>query len=423
MPVVRDSSDIVARLTQARLARSHQDSFTEGDERTLRELIVAEAHGDLETAIECCLHLPDVGPSPQLADLLELQWLGDSAPSWALARWLTRQAHRRLLFDVDPRIRECVIVTTVVMYPDIDLAGLPPDSIFEVGTWLATQSWVCCQLLVYEYGGLEDFLREHAAPRLVERAGDVREWAGARMGGYRFEDFDGRHLVITDLADGSTLRVLNLGAGNELGSGACAIGRVVPGSDGPMFESRPLAVPEVTAHEVARAERLVNQSGPMPTRCTIPERPLPAWAEVLADQVLQGRLDSWCDRGLATGLTTDLVPEGLRSSDGPELEDVEDTPRMRELLATGLSPVVANAVGVCEVALIAAGVSGGQGAAVVAPHVAACLIVPGVVEAAAAHCAAPDQETAWRALAAALVGPARERALEVADSCRSRDIA
>jgi hypothetical protein len=423
VPVVEETSDFVARLTEAKRARSLQDSFTEDDERTLRELIAAEARGDLEGAIDRCLRLPDVGPSPQLADLLELRWLGNGAPSWALARWLARQAHRRILFDIDPRIRECVIATTVVMHPDIDLPGLSPESLFEFGTLLATQSWVCGQLLVYEYGGLEDFLREHAAPSLIGRAGNVRDWTGARMGGYRIEDLDGRHLVITDLADGSRLRVLNLGAGNELGSDACVIGRVVAGSDGPMFESRPLELPEVVVREVARSERLVRQFGPLPDRCAIPDRPLPVWAIVLAEQVLAGRLDSSCDRGPSTLLTTDLVPDGFSPSVGPELEDEEDDPRVRELLAAGLSPVVANAVGVCEVALLAAGISGGRGAAVVAPHVAACLIVPGVVEAAVEHCAAPDQETAWRTLAETLVGPARERALEAAGCCRSRDTA
>ena len=79
-------------------------------------------------------------------------------------------------------------------------------------------------------------------------------------------------------------------------------------------------------------------------------------------------------------------------------EKPSEAGRLVELRAKGYSADVANALGVLEVGLIAAGVSD-QAAAVVAPHVAAALAIPGTFAAAQAECTGPDTADAWRVLA------------------------
>ncbi len=383
-------------------------------------MLEAEAAGEVDAAMRLNLQMPGPGATPQVSDLRELAHLGDSAPPWAIGRWITRQALRRLLFDVDPRVREAVIVTAVTMHPRVDLGVLPPDVLFEFGTHITTTSWVCGELLLHEMGGLEDFLDHRATPALLASADDVRPWCATPMSGYRLDRVVGNRLVVTDLRDTRSLEVLNIGAATGLAPAECVIGRLVAGSAGPMFESRPFSVPAVVAHDVAEvaADRKVE-------RFALDGAPLPAWVSVLARHVEAGRIGAADDRLVPTPLTSDVEPEpfpptppgGNGVVDG---DRVPTSPREAELVAAGVDPLIASHVCVCEVGLIAAQVSGLHGAGAAGPHVALCLVQPGVLEATLEYCTSPELEKPWRTLADSFTGPARDRAHQIADACRPR---
>jgi hypothetical protein len=228
----------------------------------------------------------------------------------------------------------------------------------------------------------------------------------------------GDRLVVTDLRDTRTLEVLNIGAATGLAPGECVIGRLVASSAGPMFESRPFSVPAVVAHDVA------DVAADQPAgRFALDGAPMPRWVSVLARHVEMGRLSADDDRLVLTPLTSDVEPEAFPptppAGDGVvDGEAVPTSPREAELVAAGLHPLIASHVCVCEVGLIAAQVSGLDGAGAAGPHVALCLVQPGVLEAALEHCTSPELEKPWRTLADSFIGPARDRAHQIADACR-----
>lgn len=122
---------------------------------------------------------------------------------------------------------------------------------------VASESWLHHQILLHELGGFERFIGEIATGRLAEHAGLAREWAGARLGGYLIgASIPGGRLRVHDLADGSCLEVLDLGAGANAGDG-WVLGRLVPSGvdDLLMFDMPPMNVSEGIARDVADAEQ------------------------------------------------------------------------------------------------------------------------------------------------------------------------
>jgi hypothetical protein len=88
----------------------------------------------------------------------------------------------------------------------------------------------------------------------------------------------------------------------------------------------------------------------------------------------------------------------------------------------GLARPVAEAIGTCEVAFIAAEVAP-EGVVGCAPHVGLVIVNPTVFRAAMEHCTAPERERAWRLLAEHLADPARSRCLQLAEACRAPEAA
>jgi hypothetical protein len=111
--------------------------------------------------------------------------------------------------------------------------------------------WVFRQTYLYEFGGLQHFLRHNAAADLVAGADRIHEWARSRMRGLRFLRETPRTLAWRDLASGEEIETVNIGSASLMEPGNCAIGRVVPVDEGSMFETAPLFVPDGVAQRVS----------------------------------------------------------------------------------------------------------------------------------------------------------------------------
>jgi hypothetical protein len=365
--------------------------------RQLTACLDAEARGDVDAALEHFLALPHDRGAPQLQDLLVLQTLGDDVPAWAWSRWIRRQAHRWLLFEEDPRIREAVLHTIAAVHTDLDALHLDdPHRLFEIGTRFAVAHWVTAQHLLYDLSGLWEFLECRATPALLDKADPMQPWVDSAIGGYRLVDVRDDIVELTDLADGSEVDVLNIGAATDRGPGATVIGRLVPTRTAPglMFDARPLDVDQQTAFGVADSASDGFE-----------------WLTVLYDAVVAGRLPEGYGIVPRTPVMSDVVP------DPPGLDDEELPGRVVDLVDAGLSLDVANAVVTCEVALIVADVApAGLGGC--APHAALGLVHDVVFEAALEHCTGPEREQAWRRLALSTAEPVRSRCERLADACR-----
>ena len=149
------------------------------------------------------------------------------------------------------------------------------------------------QLCTYELGGLESFLGELASGRLTDAALLARAWAGARMGGYRL----GRHgsLVARDLRANRDVALLDLGADTSAQDG-WVIGRLVPSGTTPglMFDTRPVAVDEQTALEVASSD---TRGG---------------WVSAVKSALVEGRLERDRFESSDLELATDVLESGTR---------------------------------------------------------------------------------------------------------------
>ena len=94
----------------------------------------------------------------------------------------------------------------------------------------------------------------------------------------------------------------------------------------------------------------------------------------------------------------------------------EPAGRTKDLMDAGLSRDTAEAVGVCEVALIAAEVAP-KGLIACGPHVATVIVEPAVFEAAMEHCTTREKRIGWERIADAVPEPARGRCLALARAC------
>lgn len=334
---------------------------------------------------------------------------GDAAPAWAYSRWCLDLAYRSMLLAQDPRTDAAVRYVLATLYPDsVERAAEDEDEWRFLGTRLAASDDAVQDIALFEMGGLADYLREVAEPGLLSRTDRIDEWAQASVGVYRLEALQGCRRVLCDLVTGDRVEVLNNGS-SMAGLQDALIGRVVPITDEPglMFAHHPMCVDEQTAETVATAVR----SG----------EPL-AWLAGLADAMVEGGLAEGFHDVPITPFTSDLpVPEVSRHDEQPS-----GAGRIVELRAKGHSAEVANALGVLEVALIAAGISD-QAAAVVSPHVAAAFATPGAFATAQVECTGPDTADAWRVLAGVVPDHLTEKCLKLAqlavieNSSESRD--
>ena len=134
-----------------------------------------------------------------------------------------------------------------------------------------------------------------------------------------------------------------------------------------------------------------------------------AWLVRLSEAMFQ--------HGLREGFHA--TPTTPFTSDLPflDIDEHRDAPseagRIVELRAKGHSSEVANALGVLEVGLIAAGVSD-EAAAVVGPHIAAVLAIPAVFAAAQEECTGTGTADGWRVLAGVVPDHLTEHCLRLA---------
>jgi hypothetical protein len=180
--------------------------------------------------------------------LLQIAALGPVLPAWTTSRWILDQALQLLDEAVREPHRRALQIAVELRGGPQGLSGM--DAI-DAMTKVRDHDWVYRQLVLYEYGGVSTFLRRAATPDLVVGADRIHDWARASMRLLRFQERAVQTLTWTDLTSGDPVVVPNLGAAAMLVPGECALGRLVPTADGPMFEGVPLRVPEALAAAAA----------------------------------------------------------------------------------------------------------------------------------------------------------------------------
>ena len=236
------------------------DLMTSDHQRFVESSRAAERAGDAAAALEFHQGIPMFSWGAHRVALAQLVPLADEMTPWMWARWAAYQCTRAEEMDhgVGPRQRAALQYVVDTMYGDLlDRALRDGEDWMPVVARLAGESWLVHQWCTYELGALASFLDELATDRLLAESGLARRWTSARMGGYRLVDCGDDRLVVRDLATGEDLQLLDLGARLHAGAGGCVVGRLVASGTDPalMFDTRPVAVDERTALEVARGPR------------------------------------------------------------------------------------------------------------------------------------------------------------------------
>jgi hypothetical protein len=293
----------------------------------------AEARGDAATALEL-LSDGDVDDDHlHRQDLSTLALVGDYAPRWLIARWLTRQALRWLRLTRDERYERSLYLSLQATYwsrADLTVADLPPAYARALA-----DDWVTREIALYGYQALDDFLDRVADKQLVDRAGSVRSWARVPLRAYRLGRTDGDCFTATEVATGLEYDVIDLSDGSVDPAGAYVLGRLVPaGGDLSLFECLPLPLDAQTAVDIATA-RPAHRGDPLP------------WAPLLTRAIDQGRLPRMPGACLRT-----LIFEDVALGEPPE-ETWEPPPDQRfvELAASGLDAELVGWVQVLEMVL------------------------------------------------------------------------
>ena len=220
----------------------------------LRAVDAAEARGDAAAALDL-MTAPVKGPSDRVfwrpwrtRHLSQMVTLGPILPRWATSRWIVGQALQCLDASSRNRGLRALEVAIETRGGPGTLRGVDEA---DARCKVIDHDWVYRQVHLYELGGLDHYVRRVASPDLVVGADRMHDWARMPMGGFRLVSETGRTASWARLDTGEEIEALNLGSGLLLDVGECAIGRLVPISDGVMFESAPLPVPEIVAEQVA----------------------------------------------------------------------------------------------------------------------------------------------------------------------------
>lgn len=426
----RNRSNAARKRVRARKARAERASndeqpsagdraqhFSEADWAVLRESARAAADGQLERALELYDGVQAVAGSEPSRGMRQLRELGEDAPPWAWSRWIREQAFRWFSSNNQRRIELAFDLAADVAYP----AGIEAD---KVGLVLA-RDWIVRQVLLYELGGLGDFVLNVAGEDLLARAEPMVEWRCALMGVYQFVDETSDRTRLLDLEEDERIEVLNVGSMIDVEPGGFVLGRVVPISSGPglMFESRPLKVDERTARRFgerwARLEEQmqIDDCGCDPGECDglscdPSHHGPPKWWDELHDAAYEGRVPAWFSLHLEYPLLTDVPTMAWRSA----VSGAPDPDLVCELVRSGIPRPVADAVQVAVYGLVSAPVHG-KGLTAGGPIYGAALLEPGVMTVLAERCTLPQYAAGWRALAELVVEPARTRCLLLAKDC------
>lgn len=312
----------------------------------------AEARGDALGALDV-MEAFSVGPDGQdfgrlsrAHYLFQIALLGPILPPWVISRWICNQALQCLDESSRDRMRRAVAVTVEVCG-----ASDRPSREDEAGTHMriVDQDWAYRQLFLYELGGLEFFVRRIAGSELLAKSDSINEWSRAPMGGYELVHEGTATATWRDLASGEHQMIADIGSGVFVAPGEHVIGRLVPTDGGPMFESRPLIVPQRLASAVAESPPdwldLLRASRPEPGEDPIitkgPDRDsllsdVPAYTWQLA---LFGAADLGVepgDEGFDSAVARALLDVGAREMDGAERVRDENEVNVWPCLGTAL---------------------------------------------------------------------------------------
>ncbi|NYD43186.1 hypothetical protein [Nocardioides panaciterrulae] len=314
----------------------------------MRASDAAEARGDAAGALDVIGRRPyghDGKPfwRPwRVTRLWQLARLGSVLPRWATSRWILAQAAQGL--GPTDRLRHQRALQVA-----LQVRGAPGGDLRELGMTavdVMDHDWVHRQLVLYELGGLDSFLRREASPALLAGADRIEQWARTPMGGYRLLAEDPLLLRWAVLGTGETVETPNLGAASLLGPGDCALGRLVPIEEGAMFEAAPLFVPEHTAMRVAGdpdgwiqavAEACQDDSAAPEQQCSTGGHDF----ELLTDVPLVVQLLAHHDVGASGLWTEDCVCLVLAALSG-HFEHRPDAPPWPSVAAALLQPHVAD---------------------------------------------------------------------------------
>jgi hypothetical protein len=370
-----------------------------GVDPPLWRALLAEARGDAATAAGL-LAEAGVDDPVRIDDLATMARHGDAAPSWLVARWLTRQALEWLRLRGDERYERARYLSLQGTYwsrADLAVADLPPAYVR-----LLDSDWVTREIALYGYRALDDFLDGVADPALVERAGEVRSWTRIPLRAYRLGLTEEDWLVVTDLTTSGEHDVLDLGAGAVYPPGAYVLGRLVPiGADDLLFESLPLLLDERTAVDIATA-------GPPHVMSPLP------WAPLLTRAIDQGRLPRMPGAGLRTPIVRDEPVVELPDDDWEPPPDR----RWSELVDAGLDEEMASWVQALEegLRLLPRRPEAGVAVADSLVHVLASDLAMAVVR---AKLTGDEIACGWEALAIRVDGALRDACVELAAAARA----
>ncbi len=184
----------------------------------------------------------------RLRRLAQLAAFGQLLPRWATSRWILEQAAQSLDRRGRDRSLKALEIAVETRGGEETLVGTDD---FDAQAKVIDHDWVFRQLLLYEFGALQDFLARTASSELLARADRIHGWARTPMGGFRFVRDSPLLVTWQNLATHAECESLNLGSASLLEPGECAIGRLVPIEGGAMFETAPLFVPDDVARQVA----------------------------------------------------------------------------------------------------------------------------------------------------------------------------
>ncbi len=298
------------RSPSTRPFRSIASQMTADDLLAVEECAAAELRGDWATAFERHRSIPMYAESQHGAHLRLMADLGDDAPEWLRARFLTTLVRRWEGYGQPRRAGRVLQQVVPLVYPQ----GVPFEAIGcahveQVSAWIFGRDWVVRQADAYELGGLQDLVHLPTASGAVATAPRIAQWAQAPMGGYRIVGADGAELVVADAATGEEFALLDLGLAHHHEVGTHVLGRVVPTSDAPglLFDWRPLPVDEETAVAVARD----------------PQR----WLKILGARAHWGKLPEAFSHLSDTSLTADLPRHAWGALVGHPVDGLEHIPR------------------------------------------------------------------------------------------------
>jgi hypothetical protein len=210
----------------------------------------AEARGDATAAFDLIAAAPFSPDGTffwrpgRVLRLAQLHSLREVLPQWATSRWILAQAHQSVQEQGGSRLRDALSVA-------LETSGAERWGVKVDPARVMDHDWVYRQVLLYESGGLEHFMRQVACADLLVGADRIEDWALTPMGAFTLLAESSGMLTWKELGSGREVRTPNLGAATMVWPGGCVLGRLVPIEDGYMFESAPLSLPRAPAEEVA----------------------------------------------------------------------------------------------------------------------------------------------------------------------------